>query len=521
MAKPITNRLKNSKTPVIRKDLDGGVIAEANNDGSIHVDKSVKKGSALEREAIAHEKVHLDQMKRGDLNYDDNNVYWKGKVYPRSSMNEGAKNLPWEKEAYDKTKHMKNKKKSAPTKMSDADLVANNKQTHKGFKNYNKLFEDAFEKPRKKLNKKENSNEEEVVDGNENTNSSSNLLNYNTPSKSDIAKGFSNTSDYKFGGDAVDVDSAFLMKATPITYKSKNSSPLNRNGGGGGITTKATKEYDAIMGGQYGRAKITKSDIAEGFRTGKIPQARGGSPQAEDQQDYMAKLRTREDLKGLTGAELAAGKWIHKDRIAEMDAKYPAIKEPQNASAESSKEVEFKPYTVQEPGKPGEPGTYNMPFYEARNLTLAARQKRQAQNEEVRRATRDYYKIRKKLGEKVSRKDRKPINPETLQQFTEKEYMEYRAKAKSSFQNPAKKRYDGKMATRGTTRTAIASDAPEGTVRLDAQGNIVSNDNSMKARLDKVAKDMGLSYTPPATKMSSNENKTAFKMKGYGSKYKK
>jgi len=43
----------------------------------------------------------------------------------------------------------------------------------------------------------------------------------------------------------------------------------------------------------------------------------------------------------------------------------------------------------------------------------------------------------------------------------------------------------------------------------------------MKARLDKVAKDMGLSYTPPATKMSSNKNKTAFKMKGYGSKYKK
>ena len=39
-------------------------------------------------------------MKRGDLDYDDNNVYWKGKVYPRSKMREGAKNLPWEKEAY-------------------------------------------------------------------------------------------------------------------------------------------------------------------------------------------------------------------------------------------------------------------------------------------------------------------------------------------------------------------------------------------------------------------------------------
>ena len=26
--------------------------------------------------------------------------YWKGKKFPRSKMKEGAKNLPWEKEAY-------------------------------------------------------------------------------------------------------------------------------------------------------------------------------------------------------------------------------------------------------------------------------------------------------------------------------------------------------------------------------------------------------------------------------------
>ena len=48
--------------------------------------------------------VHIDQMNRGDLDYDDKYVYWKGKKIPRSSMDEGAKNLPWEKEAYDKTK---------------------------------------------------------------------------------------------------------------------------------------------------------------------------------------------------------------------------------------------------------------------------------------------------------------------------------------------------------------------------------------------------------------------------------
>ena len=39
-------------------------------------------------------------MERGDLDYDNNSVYWKGKKIPRSTMDEGDKNLPWEKEAY-------------------------------------------------------------------------------------------------------------------------------------------------------------------------------------------------------------------------------------------------------------------------------------------------------------------------------------------------------------------------------------------------------------------------------------
>jgi hypothetical protein len=59
---------------------------------------------------IEHEMVHLDQMKRGDLDYTDTDVFWKGKKYPRSKMNEGAANLPWEKEAYSKQdKPVKNK----------------------------------------------------------------------------------------------------------------------------------------------------------------------------------------------------------------------------------------------------------------------------------------------------------------------------------------------------------------------------------------------------------------------------
>jgi hypothetical protein len=42
-------------------------------------------------------------MRRGDLDYNDSAVFWKGKRYPRATMKEGASNLPWEKEAYNKT----------------------------------------------------------------------------------------------------------------------------------------------------------------------------------------------------------------------------------------------------------------------------------------------------------------------------------------------------------------------------------------------------------------------------------
>jgi hypothetical protein len=48
--------------------------------------------------------VHVDQMKRGDLAYDDKYIYWKGKKYLRSSLEEGNKKLPWEAEAYKKEK---------------------------------------------------------------------------------------------------------------------------------------------------------------------------------------------------------------------------------------------------------------------------------------------------------------------------------------------------------------------------------------------------------------------------------
>ena len=91
-------KLSMDNTPIYQIDEEQDVMGRANKNGSITLNKNL---SPLEQEdVIKHEQVHLDQIKRGDLDYDDKYVYWKGKRMPRSKMDEGAKNLPWEKEAY-------------------------------------------------------------------------------------------------------------------------------------------------------------------------------------------------------------------------------------------------------------------------------------------------------------------------------------------------------------------------------------------------------------------------------------
>ncbi len=91
-------KLSMDNTPIYQIDEEEGVMGRANKNGSITLNKNL---SPLEQEdVIKHEKVHLDQMERGDLDYDDKYVYWKGKRMPRSKMEEGNKSLPWEKEAY-------------------------------------------------------------------------------------------------------------------------------------------------------------------------------------------------------------------------------------------------------------------------------------------------------------------------------------------------------------------------------------------------------------------------------------
>jgi len=89
-------------TPVYSADMDENILGMAQNNGTILINKNASPLELKKTKTISHEKVHIDQMKRGDLEYTDNDVIWKGKKYSRATMQEGSKKLPWELEAYKK-----------------------------------------------------------------------------------------------------------------------------------------------------------------------------------------------------------------------------------------------------------------------------------------------------------------------------------------------------------------------------------------------------------------------------------
>lgn len=82
---------------VYRRDLKDGSAGKSNHTGII-IDKDVSP--EMEKAVIAHETVHQHQQRNGELDYDKENFYWKGKTYPRENLNEHNEELPWEKDAY-------------------------------------------------------------------------------------------------------------------------------------------------------------------------------------------------------------------------------------------------------------------------------------------------------------------------------------------------------------------------------------------------------------------------------------
>ena len=100
-----------SGNPVIRKKLDGGILGEANMDGSIFISNKIQPGSDEEKQVLLHEMRHATDMKLGKLSYGDDHVYYNGITYPRETRNgkdmikvdgkwkEAGDDFPWENDA--------------------------------------------------------------------------------------------------------------------------------------------------------------------------------------------------------------------------------------------------------------------------------------------------------------------------------------------------------------------------------------------------------------------------------------
>jgi len=89
-------------TPVVNISLEEGVLGRTDKRGTILLDKDMTDPKQIE-DTYNHELVHAVQFRKGELDYDDKYVYWKGKKYLRSKMKEGSPALAWEKEAYKKS----------------------------------------------------------------------------------------------------------------------------------------------------------------------------------------------------------------------------------------------------------------------------------------------------------------------------------------------------------------------------------------------------------------------------------
>jgi hypothetical protein len=108
----INEELSEFGRPVFEKNLDDGIIAEANRDGTTFVNKNSSEKE--KRDSIDHENCHHEQMAQGRLQYTNDSVTWKdttkspARVYERvggmivnskTKEAEGSMAFKWEQEA--------------------------------------------------------------------------------------------------------------------------------------------------------------------------------------------------------------------------------------------------------------------------------------------------------------------------------------------------------------------------------------------------------------------------------------
>ena len=90
---------KKHPTPIVNIPMEKDVMGRADKSGNILINTSLKD-SDLIQETINHEETHIVQMQNGELDYDEEAIYFKGKKYLRKSFDESDEKLPWEQPAY-------------------------------------------------------------------------------------------------------------------------------------------------------------------------------------------------------------------------------------------------------------------------------------------------------------------------------------------------------------------------------------------------------------------------------------
>ena len=104
----INPELSTYDVPVFEKDLNDKIWGAANMDRTIHINEDLSP--TQKKHAVEHEMEHIKQFKRGEVAYDNSNIYYRKTPFSpiqkisRNSVKAGAHNLPWEASIYKKTK---------------------------------------------------------------------------------------------------------------------------------------------------------------------------------------------------------------------------------------------------------------------------------------------------------------------------------------------------------------------------------------------------------------------------------
>ncbi len=103
---------------------ESGLVAKANKNGTMIVNKNISKNDPIRKEAESHEDHHIKDIMDGKLDYDEDKVYetistGKVKEHSREDFNESDKNLAWEKDAYKAGENLEEKDmRPKPNKLS-------------------------------------------------------------------------------------------------------------------------------------------------------------------------------------------------------------------------------------------------------------------------------------------------------------------------------------------------------------------------------------------------------------------